>query len=392
MGVCLERSPELVVGLLAVLKAGGAYVPLDPDYPAPRLQFMLEDSAARLLLTQRRLRDRLPADAAVVCVRRGRRCPGRPERDRPWQRSECCRPGLRHLHLRLHGTAQGRGHHPPQRRRLLVLGPEHLRRRRGRRRAGLDLGLFRPVRLRAVRAAELGRPGGAGPRHPRPARAARVEWRDTDQHGAVGGAGVAGEGGPAARGAGDQSGGGGVPTGAGGGVSGRRGAGQPGVQPVWADGDDHLLDVHGSGRGGGGLPADRSAGREHAGVRAGRPSAAGAHRRARRVVHRRGRRGPRLPQPAGFDGRTLRPRSLRPGVGGAAVQDGRPSALAVGRTVGVPRPVGPPGQAAWLPHRTVWRGRSRLALLGHPGVRQAAVAHAARDDGPRHRQRRWSPT
>ena len=37
MGVCVERSPEMVVGLLAVLKAGGAYVPLDPDYPAERL-------------------------------------------------------------------------------------------------------------------------------------------------------------------------------------------------------------------------------------------------------------------------------------------------------------------------------------------------------------------
>ena len=61
VGVCLERSLELVVGLLAILKAGGAYVPLDPSYPAQRLAFMLEDTAAPVLLTQAKLRERLPA-------------------------------------------------------------------------------------------------------------------------------------------------------------------------------------------------------------------------------------------------------------------------------------------------------------------------------------------
>ncbi|MDQ3918841.1 MAG: AMP-binding protein, partial [Acidobacteriota bacterium] len=57
VGVLLERSPNLVVSLLAVLKAGGAYVPLDSSYPQERLRFMLEDSGARVLLTERGLRE-----------------------------------------------------------------------------------------------------------------------------------------------------------------------------------------------------------------------------------------------------------------------------------------------------------------------------------------------
>ncbi|MBV9773708.1 MAG: amino acid adenylation domain-containing protein, partial [Gemmatimonadetes bacterium] len=68
VGVCAERSPELVVALLAVLKAGGAYVPLDPGYPAERLAYMLEDSGVPVLLTQERLRDRLPAHGAEVVM------------------------------------------------------------------------------------------------------------------------------------------------------------------------------------------------------------------------------------------------------------------------------------------------------------------------------------
>jgi amino acid adenylation domain-containing protein len=60
VAIALERSPGLIVALLATLKAGGAYVPLDPDYPSERLAFMLEDSGARILLTQEDLRERLP--------------------------------------------------------------------------------------------------------------------------------------------------------------------------------------------------------------------------------------------------------------------------------------------------------------------------------------------
>ena len=60
VGLCVERSLEMVVGLLGILKAGGAYVPLDPDYPRERLAFMLDDTAAPVLLTQPRCSIALP--------------------------------------------------------------------------------------------------------------------------------------------------------------------------------------------------------------------------------------------------------------------------------------------------------------------------------------------
>ncbi|RZL05379.1 MAG: amino acid adenylation domain-containing protein, partial [Rubrivivax sp.] len=60
VGIAAERSLEMVVGLLAVMKAGGAYLPMDPELPAERLAYMLADSGVDLLLTQSRLRARLP--------------------------------------------------------------------------------------------------------------------------------------------------------------------------------------------------------------------------------------------------------------------------------------------------------------------------------------------
>ena len=69
VGVCLERSLDLMVALLAIHQAGGAYVPLDPTYPKERIAFMIQDSEAPVIVTQLRLLPGLPPHrAAVVCV------------------------------------------------------------------------------------------------------------------------------------------------------------------------------------------------------------------------------------------------------------------------------------------------------------------------------------
>ena len=68
VGLCLERSLEMVIGMLAVWKAGGVYVPLDPAYPADRLRFMLEDSGARVLVSTRDIACELPAGIRRVLL------------------------------------------------------------------------------------------------------------------------------------------------------------------------------------------------------------------------------------------------------------------------------------------------------------------------------------
>ncbi len=90
VAICMERSLEMVIGLLAILKAGGVYVPLDPQYPKERLTFMLEDTRTPVLLTQARLvpdGDRFPilrarssTQRGVVWTRAGRSLPRRARR------------------------------------------------------------------------------------------------------------------------------------------------------------------------------------------------------------------------------------------------------------------------------------------------------------------------
>ena len=80
VAVCLERSVDMVVSLLAILKAGCAYVPIDPEYPADRLAFMLEDAAAPIVLTSR---------AASRATRRHAQPGGRARRGRRRDRRAC---------------------------------------------------------------------------------------------------------------------------------------------------------------------------------------------------------------------------------------------------------------------------------------------------------------
>ncbi|HYH83616.1 MAG TPA: amino acid adenylation domain-containing protein, partial [Longimicrobium sp.] len=68
VGVCMERSLELVIALLAILKAGGAYVPLDPGHPRERLAFVLEDAGVSHLLCQRHLAARLPESSSAPLI------------------------------------------------------------------------------------------------------------------------------------------------------------------------------------------------------------------------------------------------------------------------------------------------------------------------------------
>ncbi|EJL20546.1 amino acid adenylation enzyme/thioester reductase family protein,thioester reductase-like protein [Brevibacillus sp. BC25] len=69
VGICVERSIEMLIGQLAIMKAGGAYVPMDPAYPKDRLAFMMQDAGMSIVLTQTRLAEKLPAGTSqLICL------------------------------------------------------------------------------------------------------------------------------------------------------------------------------------------------------------------------------------------------------------------------------------------------------------------------------------
>ncbi|SCN41681.1 non-ribosomal peptide synthetase [Bacillus wiedmannii] len=70
VGICIERSPDMIIGLFGILKAGGAYVPLDPSYPENRLRYILENSQIQVLLTKEALQEWLPKDIQAICLDR----------------------------------------------------------------------------------------------------------------------------------------------------------------------------------------------------------------------------------------------------------------------------------------------------------------------------------
>ena len=107
VGVCLERSPEMLIGLLGILKAGGAYLPLDPNYPRERLAFMLADAGAAVLVTQQTLLDTLRAERAqnwCGSMRTGRRSHGNPTPRRRSSSIRATRP--------MSSTPRARPEHP----------------------------------------------------------------------------------------------------------------------------------------------------------------------------------------------------------------------------------------------------------------------------------------
>ena len=66
--ICLERSLEMIIGMLGILKAGGAYVPIDPEYPAERISYMLEDTGSSLLLTSKANRSKVSERTTVGVI------------------------------------------------------------------------------------------------------------------------------------------------------------------------------------------------------------------------------------------------------------------------------------------------------------------------------------
>ncbi|MCK4258836.1 MAG: amino acid adenylation domain-containing protein [Halanaerobiales bacterium] len=68
VGIMVERSLEMVIGVMGILKAGAAYLPIDPDYPSERIKYILEDSQVQILLTQLHLKDQIIFDNSIVCL------------------------------------------------------------------------------------------------------------------------------------------------------------------------------------------------------------------------------------------------------------------------------------------------------------------------------------
>ncbi|PFJ11564.1 AMP-binding protein, partial [Bacillus cereus] len=68
VAIMVDRSVEMIVGILGVLKAGGAYLPIDPEYPTERIEFMLEDSNADIIITQEHLTDKNGSYGEVVNI------------------------------------------------------------------------------------------------------------------------------------------------------------------------------------------------------------------------------------------------------------------------------------------------------------------------------------
>ena len=68
IGLAVDRSPEMIIALLAIMKSGGAYIPIDPEYPRERIEYMLEDSDAKILITSKKYSTHFKTNAKVLIV------------------------------------------------------------------------------------------------------------------------------------------------------------------------------------------------------------------------------------------------------------------------------------------------------------------------------------
>ena len=150
VGIRVEPSPRLVVGILGILKSGGAYVPVDPRAPAERARWICEDADVALLVTEKM--DQLPLGSIPsVCLDTdGDTIASRPEYA-PSSGAASRKPGLHHLHLGFDRAPKGQPHPPPERRASVRGHAPLVRLRRTRRVDPLSLERLRLLRLGALR-------------------------------------------------------------------------------------------------------------------------------------------------------------------------------------------------------------------------------------------------
>ena len=110
VGVCLERSLEMLVAILGVVKAGGAYLPVDPAFPRDRQAFMLDDAKVPVLLTSAKLAAGLPPHAAIqICLDTEWDSIQSYSKDNPEVLARPREPGVRDLHVGVDGPAERGG-------------------------------------------------------------------------------------------------------------------------------------------------------------------------------------------------------------------------------------------------------------------------------------------
>ena len=115
-GIAVERSVEMMVGLLAILKAGGAYVPIDPSFPPQRIALMIEDSQAPVILATEQTKSRLPETARRIVLLDGDAAAVEKNAGRPgFVHGKRAESRIRDLHLGLDRQTQRRDDRAPQR-------------------------------------------------------------------------------------------------------------------------------------------------------------------------------------------------------------------------------------------------------------------------------------